>query len=189
MFELISKLFFRVCTSWQSITQMISCQTNAIVMAYPNQAFRIFWMYNYYYVIINEFLKKHDFQVFRTHSFSLPIENEFFARFSYYETDSANYHLYFEHSKTRLPDCQSNMMHLYKTPEYILCGRTLPEDVQLAPVRSNAKFINVIWKAMSSQHTIAFVRQREVAMFNIIQQLVRVCVGSLKRHTDTNGKR
>ena len=148
MFEPIQKMFFQIWNSFQRIKTIVSSQANSLVQKYPDQSFKLFWMYNYYSVVINEFLAKCNFRFSRSHHFSMPIENEFFARFSYYITEPAKYHLYFEHSQTRLMDNQHAMMHLYKTPEYILCGFTLP--VQQAPVRSKAKFINVIFANAST---------------------------------------
>jgi len=154
MFEPIQKMFFQIWNSFQSIKTIVSSQANSLVQQYPDQSFKLFWMYNYYSVVINEFLAKCNFRFSRSHHFSMPIENEFFARFSYYITEPAKYHLYFEHSQTRLMDNQPNLMYLYKTPEYILCGFALPEDVQHTPVRSNAQFINVIFSNESTKEPL-----------------------------------
>ena len=46
------------------------------------------------------------------------------------------------------------MMYLYKTPDYTLCGFTLPEDVQKIPIQSRAKFINVIFSNESTREPL-----------------------------------
>ena len=152
MFEPIQKFFFQIWNSLQIISGIVSSQTNSLIQKYPDQSFKLFWMYNYYSVVIGEFLKKYGWQAVH---FSMPIEETYFARFSHYNLTPAEkpmkFHLLFEHSKTIIEDNQPNMMHLYKTPEYTLCGFTLPEDVQKTPIQSRAKFINVIFSNVSTQ--------------------------------------
>ena len=152
MFEPIQKFFFQIWNSLQIISGIVSSQTNSLIQKYPDQSFKLFWMYNYYSVVIGEFLKKYGWQAV---PFSMPIEETYFARFSHYNLTPAEkpmkFHLLFEHSKTIIEDNQPNMMHLYKTPEYTLCGFTLPEDVQKTPIQSRAKFINVIFSNVSTQ--------------------------------------
>lgn len=155
MFEPIQKFFFQIWNSLQIISGIVSSQTNSLIQKYPDQSFKLFWMYNYYSVVIGEFLKKYGWQAV---PFSMPIEDVFFARFSHYNLTPAEqpmkFHLYFEHSQTRIQDNQPNMMHLYKTPDYTLCGFTLPEDVQKTPIQSRAKFINVIFSNESTREPL-----------------------------------
>lgn len=155
MFEPIQKFFFQIWNSFQTISGVVSSQAKSLVQKYPDQSFKLFWMYNYYSVVIAEYFKKYGWQAV---PFSMPIEDVFFARFSHYNSSPAEqpmkFHLYFEHSQTRIQDNQPNMMHLYKTPEYILCGFVLPEDVQKTPIRSKAKFINVIFSNESTREPL-----------------------------------
>lgn len=165
MFEPITKLFFNI---WNSFRTQMTTQTNALIQRYPNQAFKMFWLYNYYSVVFFEYLEKNKIYVYPTVSFSLPIENEYFARFFYYVSTQDKYNLYFEHSldhksldhksldhkSSETTVWQYGEMHLYKTPDYILCGFSLPEDVKKQPTQCSAKFINVIFSNESTREPL-----------------------------------
>jgi len=148
MFEPISKFFFNIWLSFQTTSWMVSSNvTNTLIQKYPNAVFKVFWTYNYYSVVILDFLEKNKIYLRKTASFSMPIEDIYSARFFYYVSSPDKYNLYFEHHPHFIETNSKNKneIKLYKTPEYTLCGFNLPDDVQKTPTKSKAQFINIIF--------------------------------------------
>ena len=148
MFEQIVNFIFNLFAVVKSTTNTL---TNTLVKKYPDKAFKVFWLYNYYSVIVNDFFDRYNIRIHKSTKFSLPIEETYYANCIYCKINNASpiYHLYFEScvgkfaSKSFFKD-ELGAINLYKTPDYMLCNLT-QQNVGVIPLKSCAKFINVIY--------------------------------------------
>jgi hypothetical protein len=150
MFETLVTFLFQIWCSFKiASTHVFKSAGLTLVQRYPNQAFKAFWMYNYYSVLIIDFMERNKLFVRKTTIMSMPIEDTYFARFFCYESIANKKHLYFESSPHKF-DHKSGNMHLYKTPNYVLCGPSLDILTTETPQKSRAKFINIIFSNAST---------------------------------------
>ena len=148
MFEQIVNFILNLFAVVKSSTNTLS---NTLVKKYPDKAFKVFWLYNYYSVIINDFFDRYNIRIRKSTKFSLPIEETYFANCVYYKIHDASpiYNLYFESCvgkftpKSFFKD-ELGAINLHKTPDYMLCNLTR-QTVGEIPAKSSAKFINVIY--------------------------------------------
>ena len=156
MFETLVPFLFQIWCSFKTAsTDVFKYAGITLAQRYPNQAFKAFWMYNYYSVLIIDFMERNKLFVQKSAIMSMPIEETYFARFFCYESIGNKKHLYFESSPHKIPTTEQNPgnMHLYKTPEYTLCGPSLPLSIE-TPVKSRAKFINIIFSNASTSEPL-----------------------------------
>lgn len=148
MFEQIVNFILNLFAVVKSTTNEL---TNTLVKKYPDKAFKAFWLYNYYSVIVNDFFDRYNIRIRKSTKFTLPIEETYFANCVYYKIQDASpiYNLYFESCvgkftpKSFFKD-EFGAINLYKTPDYMLCNLT-QQNVGVIPAKSCAKFINVIF--------------------------------------------
>lgn len=152
MFEPIVTFIFQIWSSLKTVSNTVLNNVKytgtELAQRYPNQAFKVFWMYNYYSVLISDFIKRNKLFIGTCSIMPMPTKETYFARFFCYESIDYKKHLYFESSPYKF-DYKSGDMHLYKTPEYILCGLSWPLSIE-AHVKSRAKFINIIFSNAST---------------------------------------
>lgn len=148
MFEQIVNLIFNL---FAIVKSSINTLTNTLVKKYPDKAFKAFWLYNYYSVIINDFFDRYNIRIHKSTKFSLPIEETYYANCVYYKIPHTSpiYNLYFEScvgkfTPNSLIKEGLDGINLYKTPDYMLCNLTR-QTVGEIPAKSSAKFINVIF--------------------------------------------
>ena len=155
MFEPLVTILFQIWCSLKTasthVFNNVKYTGTELVKKYPNQAFKAFWMYNYYSVLIIDFMERNKLFVQKSTIMSMPIEETYFARFFCYDSIANKKHLYFESSPHTMLITKPNPgeIHLYKTPEYTLCGLSLPLAIE-AHVKSRAKFINIIFSNAST---------------------------------------
>jgi hypothetical protein len=155
MFEFIAPYFFQIWSSFKTasnhVFDNVKYAGTTLAQRYPNQAFQVFWMYNYYAVLIIDFMERHQLIIRNAGIMSMPIEETYFARFFCYDSIANKKHLYFESSPhiILITKPTQGETHLYKTPEYALCGTSLPLSIE-AHVKSRAKFINIIFSNAST---------------------------------------
>jgi hypothetical protein len=156
MFETLVPFLFQIWCSFKTAsTNGFKYAGITLAQRYPNQAFKAFWMYNYYSVLIIDFMERHQLFIRKSTIMSMPIEDTYFARFFCYDSIGNKKHLYFESSPNVILITEQNPgeIHLYKTPEYTLCGPSLPLTIE-APIKSRAKFINIIFSNASTSEPL-----------------------------------
>lgn len=159
MFETVVPILFQIWCSFKILSTHVfdnlKCASETLVKKYPDQAFKAFWMYNYYSVLIIDFMERKQLFVRKSAIMTMPIEDTYFARFFYYDLTTNKKHLYFESSPHAFPiiEQKPGEMQLYKTPEYTLCGMSLPLSIE-APKKCRAKFINIIFSNASTSEPL-----------------------------------
>lgn len=159
MFEPLVPFLFQIWCSVKIVSTLVFNNVKyagtALAERYPDHAFKAFWLYNYYSVLIIDFMERNKIFVQKTTIMLMPIEDAYFARFFCYESIANKKHLYFESSPHKIPTTEQNLgeMQLYKTPNYVLCGPSLPLSIE-APPKSRAKFINIIFSNASTSEPL-----------------------------------
>lgn len=132
-------------------------------MRHSNKIITIFFLYNYYLAIIDDFCKRYNIHLRKSTKLVVPTDPNYFSKFFYYtmvsadSADSANtkdkvkqeYYLYYETNTDMympISNSDNTTVHMYTTPDHILCyltDREMPEKDQIT--KSRAKFINIVY--------------------------------------------
>jgi hypothetical protein len=121
-----------------------------LIKKYPDKAFQIFWSYNYYSVVIGEFMERNRIFAKQSTILTLPIENEYLAKCFYYNFEyngEDDFFIYFESgnsitiSKNPIP----GTIYIKKTPECTFCNLSNNHSCDIVMMQTRTKFINVIF--------------------------------------------
>lgn len=137
---------------FQWIQTLVFEKVSTLAEKYPDKALKVLWFYNYFTVLIGNFMERHKIFTKKTALLQMPIEKTYFARFYCYDVDSIK-NLFFETSQQYLLVMQPGQIILYKTPEYTLCGCFINDSIE-APKKSSAKFINVTFSNESMNEPV-----------------------------------